>query len=207
MAGLFDILGPAASVLGAGAALLGSSKQASAIRDSTAESTALQRQMFDINRADLQPWREAGEVGLQRLLDPEASFAASPGYQFRLDEGRRAVDHGAAARGLLGSGSRLRALMELGQNLGSQEYGNWWNQQAGLAGIGQAATQQGVSAGQNMAANVGNAIQQGGSAAGTALGGGYVGAGNALMGGVNNYLFYDYLRNRPPSVQAVPVVG
>lgn len=190
---LFDILAPAAGILGAGAALLGSSKQASATRDATAQNVGLQREMFDQNRADLAPWREAGQVGLSRLLNPSANFAASPGYDYRLQQGVRAVDHGAAARGMLGSGSRLKALMQLGQDMGSQEYGNWWNQNAGLAGLGQTATNTGVAAGQNFASNAGNAIQQGGAAAGGATGAGYVGAANALGGALNSYILADYL--------------
>lgn len=191
---LLDILAAGSGLLGAGAALYGSKKQADAIEDSTAASVGLQREIFNQNREDLTPWREAGKVGLSRLLDPATNFTTSPGYDFRLREGMRLIDNNASARGMVGSGSRLRALMDYGQGKASEEYGNWWNQNSGLAGIGQTATNAGVTSGNQFGATAGSAIQQGGSAAGTATGGGVVGAANALGGAVNNYLLYDYLR-------------
>ena len=56
-----------------------------------------------------------------------------PGYQFRLRQGQEALDASAAARGGLGSGAQQKALLEYGQDLGSQEYqaayGRSWQQQ------------------------------------------------------------------------------
>lgn len=46
-----------------------------------------------------------------------------PGYEFRVDEGLRALDRRMAASGGRKSGYRTRGLMELGQKLGSQEFG------------------------------------------------------------------------------------
>lgn len=50
-----------------------------------------------------------------------------PGYQFRLDTGRRMLETSAAAKGLLNSGGTLQDLIDYGQSLGSQEYGNVFN--------------------------------------------------------------------------------
>jgi len=50
-----------------------------------------------------------------------------PGYQFRLGQGRLALETGASARGLLNSGGTLRDILQFGQQLGSQEYGNAFN--------------------------------------------------------------------------------
>lgn len=45
-----------------------------------------------------------------------------PGYQFRLQEGQRALERSAAGRGGLLSGRNVKALQRHGQELGSQEY-------------------------------------------------------------------------------------
>jgi len=49
---------------------------------------------------------------------------ADPGYQFRLEQGRKALEQGAAGRGTLRTGGTLKDLLGYGQNLASQEYGN-----------------------------------------------------------------------------------
>ncbi len=46
-----------------------------------------------------------------------------PGYDFRREEGLRALERGNARGGQRNSGYNTRSLMELGQNLGSQEFG------------------------------------------------------------------------------------
>ena len=52
---------------------------------------------------------------------------ADPGYQFRLDQGRKQLEASAAGRGLLRTGGTLKGLMDYGQNAASQEYGNVFN--------------------------------------------------------------------------------
>lgn len=52
---------------------------------------------------------------------------ADPGYQFRLGEGRRNLEAGAAARGVLNSGGTLKDLLNYGQQAASQEYQNVFN--------------------------------------------------------------------------------
>jgi hypothetical protein len=49
---------------------------------------------------------------------------AEPGYQFRLDSGRDALERSAAAQGRLRTGGTLQNIMEYGQNFGEQEYRN-----------------------------------------------------------------------------------
>lgn len=141
-----------------------------------------QLRMFQQNREDLAPYRAAGTQGLsqfQSSIGP--SFQQSPGYQFAFDQGVSAIDRGASARGLLGSGARLRELTRYGQGMANQEYGNYQNRLAALAGIGQSATNTGASLGAQTAQNVGNAYIQGGQA--QAAGG--IGQANAILGGAN----------------------
>ena len=52
-----------------------------------------------------------------------ADFNADPGYAFRMQEGQRALESSAAARGGLLSGGTGKALSDYGQQAGSQEYG------------------------------------------------------------------------------------
>lgn len=58
-----------------------------------------------------------------------SNFTASPGYQWRLDQGQRNLNAGSAARGLGQSGSAIKGAIDYGQNQASAEYGNWFNQQ------------------------------------------------------------------------------
>ena len=51
-----------------------------------------------------------------------AGFHTSPGYQFQLDQGLRAVDAGAAANGLLRSGAALKAEQTFGTGLADKEF-------------------------------------------------------------------------------------
>lgn len=69
-----------------------------------------------------------------------SAFYNSPDYNFARTEGQRGVEQSAAARGGAASGNALRALSEFNQGLASQQFGNYYNRMAGLAGIGQSAT-------------------------------------------------------------------
>lgn len=46
------------------------------------------------------------------------------GFQFRMDQGRKALESSAAGRGVLRSGGTLKDILNYGQNFASQEYGN-----------------------------------------------------------------------------------
>jgi len=132
------------------------------------------------------PQGPQGQQG-NALSSPDYSaFFASPDYQFRRDEGQRDIGNSFAARGGAFSGNALRALTEYNQNLASGEFGNYFNRQAALAGIGQSATGQTAAAG----ANAANNIAQNYIGAGNARASGVSGVANALTGGLGNYLYY-----------------
>lgn len=124
-----------------------------------------------------------------------SDFEADPGYQFRMDEGMRGVEGGAAARGGLLSGAALKAIQKYGQGLASEEYGraygrftadqtNQYNRLAGLVNTGQGATNQLTNAagqfGQSQANNI--------IGAGNAQASGIMGATNAITGGINQWM-------------------
>jgi hypothetical protein len=111
-------------------------------------------------------------------------FQASPGYQFRLGEGIKAVERSAAARGLLGSGATMKGIQRYGEGLASSEYENYANALRSMAGIGQTSVQstgaQGIATGQGVA----QAMTQ----AGNARASGYANTGAAVNQGVSNVL-------------------
>jgi hypothetical protein len=121
---------------------------------------ALQWQMFEQQRADAEPWRQAGMGALTGMQDADfkrdftaADFQKDPGYDFRMQEGQKALERSAAARGGLQSGGTMKALTQYGQNFASGEYQNAYNRfnadrdrrfnrLASLAGAGQTANSQ-----------------------------------------------------------------
>jgi hypothetical protein len=211
-----------------GSAVIGSvaSGKAAKTQAASADRAAdLQYEQFLQSREDQEPWRKAGEEALNKLA-PLAmeytpfgmqQFQADPGYQFRMSEGMKALERGAAARGGLLSGGTLRATQRFGQDLASQEYQNAFNRYGiererrlgplqSLAGVGQTTAQQVGQAGQTMAANVGNLMTSGAAARAS----GYVGQANALTGALGTGLnFYQnqQMLNRLAPQQAPMMLG
>lgn len=52
-------------------------------------------------------------------------YQKSPGYDFRMQQGQKALENSAAAEGTLFSGATGKALQKYGQNFGSNEYQNY----------------------------------------------------------------------------------
>ena len=86
-------------------------------------------------------------AGAVPTLSGQELLANDPGYQFRMDEARKALEGSAAARGDLLSGGNLKALQSRSQDLASQEYGKAWNRASQQAQLreqwGQAESQMG----------------------------------------------------------------
>ena len=73
-----------------------------------------------------------------QTLSPEevqARLEALPGFQFRRDQGRQAVERSAASRGLLESGAVLKELERFGQGLASESFGEEFGRLAQLASL------------------------------------------------------------------------
>jgi len=150
---------------------------------------AEQRRQFDLTRGDLAPYMLTGYDALNRLGQASAGdmsgFFASPDYNFRRTEGTRGINNSFAARGGALSGNALRALSDFNSGLASQEYGNWWNRQAGRAGIGQTATNAAGQLGAATAGNIGNALL----AQGDARASGINAIGNAGINALGNVAY------------------
>lgn len=112
----------------------------------------------------------------------EYPFRATPGYNFRVQEGQRALENSAAARGGLMSGNHLKDLTRFGQGLAEQEFQNVFNMLGALRGGG--ATQNISNAAGAMGSNVGNLLAQGGQA----RAGGILGGNQAMQGGIGGAL-------------------
>jgi hypothetical protein len=191
-----------------GSSLIGASSSRSAAKtqaQAAREAGDVQRDIFERQVELGRPYREAGEQALNKLI-PLATeytpfgmqqFQQDPGYAFRLSEGQKALERSTAARVGLQSGAALKEAARYGQNMGSQEFQNAFNRfqteraarlnpLQSLAGVGQtAANTLGAQAGQygaNMAETLGAGAQ--------ARASGYMGAANAIGGGLNQYMNY-----------------
>lgn len=207
-------IGTTAAILGASAVgAIGASKAAStqskAARNAADAQLMATRETNDMLRdfrtEDIErfsPFYEGGkdaynalrfETGLADRPEGYQGFTATPGYDFRFNEGQRAVEAGAASRHGLMSGAAQQALTQYGQDYGTGEYQNYLGRLTGLAGAGQnAAGMQGAASqaygsqmGQNMMAG-GQAAAQGYANAGNASAAGTMGITNALTGGIGN---------------------
>lgn len=77
-----------------------------------------------------------GLNGSDAATSAMGSFTASPGYSYNVSEGLKAVDQGAAAKGLLRSGATLKAEETLGANLANQDFSNYLSRLSGLTSTG-----------------------------------------------------------------------
>lgn len=114
---------------------------------------------------------------------------STPGYNFRFDEGLRALDASGSSRGDLLSGQATKGKIEYGQNLASQEFGAEFSRLMSLSGIGQNAASikanAAVGAGSGLANLASLQGQQGQQTASN--------YNDLLQGGLQNYA---YLSNR-----------
>lgn len=219
-----------AALIGAGGAIVGgmiSSRASSRAADTQAaaadRASEAQERMFERQVQLSEPWRQAGETALNKLVPLAteytpfgmAQFQQDPGYAFRMSEGMKALERSAAARGGLLSGNMLKGIQRFGQDLGSQEYTNAFNRYQAerqarlaplqsLAGVGQTTAQQLGQAGMQAAQNIGE-TQMGGAAARAS---GYVGQANALSGALsgagNAYLQSQMLNRLMPAGGGLP---
>jgi len=173
---------------------------ASAVIASNAASKAADQQSEAAREAGAlwQPYADAGNAGQNKLVEylgiggdsdaegygqyataeftPDQFLAGQdPAYAFRMDEGLKALDQTAAARGGLLSGNALQAAQTYGQGLASQEYQNaftrYQTERANTLGSYQALQ----TVGQDAAARQGSQI----TASGNAQAAGTVASANA----------------------------
>ncbi len=167
--------------VGAAAGLAGDWMKSDAMGDAADSQSAAaryatdeQKRQYDQSRSDREPWRQAGQGALSQLGNPDFNrdftandFQEDPGYQFRMQEGQRALERSASARGRLNSGGTMRAIERYGQDNASGEYQNAYNRfnqdrdrrfsrLSAVAGLGQTANAQNDQAGQHYTDAAGN---------------------------------------------------
>lgn len=202
------------ALIGAGAAEDAADAQVKA----SDKTTALAREIYQGQRADFAPFRETGVGSINKLetvlgqpgpqytpvnIDT-AALRSTPGYQFQMDEGRRAIEGSRAASGLLKSGQTGKELMTFGQGLADQTFQNERAYQTGerntaldqanllranqvnalqnLINTGSGATANTAQAGSNYGAQAGAAN----AAAGEARAAGALGTANAWTGALDS---------------------
>ena len=183
------------AVIQGNAASDAASTQAGAARNASAVSQG----QYNQQREDSAPWRQAGAKALTGLQDDKfqqtfdmGQYQQDPGYQFRMDEGNKAINAAASSRGMSNSGATMKALTRYGQDYSSGEYSKAYdrfnndrttqfNRLSSLAGIGQTANSQLAQAGMNNANQIGSNIM----GAGNASAAGQIGAANAASGAIN----------------------
>lgn len=90
-------------------------------------------------------------------LTPDEIYAkleATPGYQFQLDQGLKAIQNSAAKRGILYSGTTLQDLQRFGNNLAAQTYGQRLSSLADLVAQGYTASNEISQLMQNQGSNI-----------------------------------------------------
>jgi hypothetical protein len=164
-----------------------------------ADANALMASMYAQNRADNQPLldlRNAQLPRIQNILNDPSSVATEPGYQFGLKQGQDQINNSLAARGGYYSGQQMKASQKYGQDYAGTKLDQSLNRRMGVAGLGQI----GATATQ---ANNNLYSQNGGSGLaqqGNIRAGGYMGQGNILGSGINNWTNDWYARQyyNPP---------
>ena len=131
----------------------------------------------DGSRRDLTPYRTTPSTA-----EPYADFYKSPDYQFRLQEGEKAINRAAAARGLWNSGATIKSLDRFNQGEAAGAFDTYANRLASLAGVGQTATSAVAQAGQQYANGASTAYTN----AGNARASGYQNSANSWQNAIQN---------------------
>lgn len=174
-----------AAVVGGVAQNQAAKKGAKASGDATAATIAEQQRQFDLTRADMQPWLDQGQWGLEQqrrfLAGDWSGFQNSPDYKFAVDQGFRGLERSMASNLGTSSGGADADRIAFGQGLASQYANNYYAKLAGLSGTGQQTATQLGQFGANAASNIGNAYMQNGNARASA----YQAQGNAWANTAN----------------------
>ena len=182
-----------ANLAQAGIGMYGQNKAIGAMKDATNQSNEFNRYAFDQIRADNQPlvdMRNSVLPQIQGLLKNPGSITSDPGYQFQFGEGQKALNNGAAARGMTYSGAQGKALQRYGNDYGATKLDQSLNRLTSVAGLGQVGSNSNNAATQNYANNQsGNALNLG-NARGSAYGNMANIGGNALGQIYNPWQWY-----------------
>ena len=200
LGGLGGGFSPGSAALSLGSALInqyGAGKVADAQQRGADQANATALQMYQQQRQDMAPYRDAGSSALsqiQALLKDPNSITQQPGYQFGLNEGTKALGAGAAARGMTYSGAQGKALQRYGQDYAGTKLNESYNRLSNLAGLGQVGATGSAGAAGQYGQTVGNNQTGMGNARGSAFASTANGWTNAL-GQIGNSMQENQLLN------------
>ncbi|WP_155623752.1 hypothetical protein [Burkholderia territorii] len=197
--------------------------------DAANRAADLQWKQYEQTRTDLAPYRDLGSSFIPKLQSAlqnpllsatfsygdfhaptAAEAAATPGYKFTLDQGLKAAQNSASARGLGASGAAMKGAATYATGLADSTYGDTFNRALstystnrgnalgnfgtnygiasdavnrllGVVGSGQNAAAMTGAMGAQAAGNVANAITSGAAASAA----GAVGSANAINSGIS----------------------
>ena len=92
--------------------------------------------------------------GLGGMLG-SGNVATDPSFQFRLQEGQKALERSAAAKGTLLTGGTAKALTRYAQDYASTEFGNIYNRLMGVANLGLNAANSAAATGSGYSNTIG----------------------------------------------------
>lgn len=156
------------SLLGDIAGVFGAENAEDAQFAASQQALAEARARYAEAQKNLSPFIQSGQgandliarlFGLNGQPADMSAFQESPGYQFRLSEGQKAIENSAAARGGLFSGAAGKALNNFSQQSASQEFDNYINRLFGQQQMGANVAGNLGSLGAGNAAQLGNIFQ------------------------------------------------
>lgn len=107
----------------------------------TATGVGEQKKYTERALEQISPYQKVGTEALDMYRDivlggDMSKFTQSPGYQFRLGEGLKALEGRGSAMGMTQSGAQQKAIQDYAQSMASDEYGNVLGRIGGLMGQG-----------------------------------------------------------------------
>ena len=214
--GFGSALGSIATLGGIAGGIFAGNEAASAQRGAASSAAKVLRGAKGEAVGELRPYADYGQQALMPLsaliygqeFNPETGdftpidqaerfkyFQESPGYQFQLEEGLKAIERRNADTGTLMSGNTLKELQTFGSNLANQEYGSYLDTLMNQAGLGSTASTNIANITSGVGGQLANYSYQGGMAnankyanlSNALFGLGGMGAANAFGGGGSPY--------------------
>lgn len=191
-----------AAAVGAAATIATTALSSGATSDAANNAANTQMSMFNTAQNDLAPYLNTGAGAASWLTDltgsgtggnplnspllqgfqpTEAQLEQTPGYQFTLEQGLKAAQNSAAARGLGVSGAAMKGAESYATGLADTTYQNAFNDYQ---------TQQGNQFNKllqlaTLGGNAANGVEQNGARWGTNIGSSMIAAGNAQANRIN----------------------
>lgn len=141
------LIGSVGSLLGSGEQADAAAKSAETTAWAQQAATASKEKMFQEGEEFLDPYRQAGEMGLQ-AYDAAPMYGFSPEDLYRLQENQEGLRRVYAAQGKRQSGEAARGAANLFEKATADAYNRAYGRLYGAAGIGAQAA--GMGAGQAM---------------------------------------------------------